>query len=136
MGFFQRMAMRLQKFMYGRYGGDTLNLVLLIFSLVWSMAWRYTRFWPVSYLSWLPLGWSVFRMLSKNLTRRRAENEWLLRTFRPVVRWFRNLAARVKDRDHRRFSCPKCGQVCRVPRGRGKIRIVCPSCGETFVRKS
>ena len=97
MGFFQRTAQRLQRFMYGRYGGDQLNLTLLIVAIVWSTVWRYTRLWAVSYLSWLLLGWAIFRMLSRNLTRRRAENERFMRIVRPIGQWFRNLRARLKD---------------------------------------
>ena len=37
---------------------------------------------------------------------------------------------------HRFFKCPKCGQVVRTPKGKGTIRITCPKCRETFVRKS
>ena len=37
--------------------------------------------------------------------------------------------ARRADRDHRYFVCKKCGAVCRVPVGKGKIIITCPKCG-------
>jgi len=43
---------------------------------------------------------------------------------------------RIKDREHRYFDCPKCRQMVRVPRGKGKISITCPKCREKFVRKS
>ena len=33
-------------------------------------------------------------------------------------------------------NCPACKAVMRVPRGRGKIRIVCHKCGSTFMGKS
>ena len=45
-------------------------------------------------------------------------------------------AAHAKDREHRYFSCPKCGQQVRVPKGAGKIRVTCPKCGEKFERKA
>lgn len=136
MGFFQRMALRIQRFMYGRYGGDVLNIVLLIVGLLWSSIWSRTLLWPIAYLSWVFLGWAIFRTLSRNLVKRRAENEWFLRTTRPIKNWFQRVIARFKDKEHRRFSCPKCKQICRVPRGKGKIRITCPQCGETFIRKT
>ncbi len=34
------------------------------------------------------------------------------------------------------MKCPKCGITTRVPKGKGKIRITCPKCGEIFQRKS
>ena len=30
----------------------------------------------------------------------------------------------------------RCGQQLRVPRGRGKISITCPKCGQQFIKKS
>ena len=43
---------------------------------------------------------------------------------------------RLKDREHRYFDCPKCRQLVRVPRGKGKIAITCPRCREKFVKKT
>lgn len=45
-------------------------------------------------------------------------------------------ATRAKDKDHRYFACPKCGQTVRVPKGAGKIRVTCPKCGEKFEKKA
>ena len=36
----------------------------------------------------------------------------------------------------RHFRCPKCHQKVRVPRGKGKIQITCPKCGEKFIKKT
>ena len=50
-----------------------------------------------------------------------------------IVRTFRT---RMKDREHRYFKCPSCGQQMRVPRGKGRITVHCRSCGATFEEKS
>ena len=34
------------------------------------------------------------------------------------------------------FSCPDCRQMVRVPRGKGRINIRCPKCGEHLGRGS
>ena len=34
------------------------------------------------------------------------------------------------------FSCPKCRQSVRVPKGKGKIAISCPKCREKFIKKT
>ena len=34
------------------------------------------------------------------------------------------------------YSCPSCGAVCRVPRGKGRIVITCPRCGNEKHGKS
>lgn len=44
--------------------------------------------------------------------------------------------AQAKDKEHRYFACPKCGQTVRVPKGAGKIRVTCPKCGEKFEKKA
>ena len=136
MGFFQRMLQRFQRFMYGRYGGDVLNLVILTAAVIWSMGWRYTKLWPVAYLSWVLTGWAVFRMFSRNLTRRRAENAKFLELTRPAAQWFKLRRTIHRDRDHCYFKCPNCGQQLRVPKGKGKLNITCRNCGTSFEKNT
>ena len=69
--------------------------------------------------------YSFFRMFSRNIYKRQREN-----------RRFTQLWMRLKDRNNRYFRCPNCKQTVRVPRGRGKICIRCPKCGEKFTRKT
>ena len=77
-----------------------------------------------------------FRMLSKNLYKRREENQkW--------ISWWwgvKNRAAAAKtrhaDKDHKYFSCKNCQTICRVPAGKGKIVITCPKCGAKIEGKS
>ena len=83
----------------------------------------------------LLLSW--FRMLSKNLPRRQAENARYLQKRYQVTGTFRSLKTRWDQRrDYRFFTCPSCHTTLRVPKGRGKIRIVCRKCGSSFTRKS
>ena len=42
----------------------------------------------------------------------------------------------AQKRYYRFYKCPRCGVTTRVPKGKGKIRITCPRCGESFVRQS
>ena len=71
------------------------------------------------------LGVVLWRMLSRNIYKRARENRRYLSTLE-----------RLKDRDHRYFSCPKCHQDVRVPKGKGKIAITCPQCRERFIKKT
>ena len=68
---------------------------------------------------------SLVRCFSRNTYKRYQEN-----------RKFLQLTGRMKDREHRYFDCPKCRQMVRVPRGKGKISITCPRCREKFVKKT
>lgn len=125
--------------MYGRYGQDQLNIFLLIAAVVLMVLGAFTgkvgSFLNALSLALLVLTW--IRMLSKNLPRRRAENARYLDLRYRVTGWFRRLKTRWDQRrDYRFFSCPSCHTTLRVPKGRGKIRIVCRKCGTSFTRKS
>ena len=135
---FQRFRDSFRRFMYGRYGSDQLNIVLLavsvLLSFVSSLLSVFLRgsrvyalvLWPLFLvLTYGLLGFALFRMLSRNIYRRQRENQ----------RW-KNLRLRFTDRSHRYFRCPHCKQTMRVPRNRGKINIRCPKCGEKFTRNT
>jgi ribosomal protein S27E len=123
--------------MIGRYGPDHLGMALVAASLVVSLVSSAVGFAIGSYLSYLLLIFALIRMLSRNITRRRRENDRFLRYWWPiktkVKRFFLNLKNR---RTHRFFKCPSCKNTLRVPRGRGKLQITCPKCGERFIRKT
>ena len=51
-----------------------------------------------------------------------------------VLSWLA-LAVR-RDKEHRYFKCPNCGQYLRVPRGKGKITVNCRNCGASFEERS
>ena len=134
----QRLRESYRRFMYGRYGSDQLNIALLVAEVATSLlssilsiflrgSWVYTFIlWPLfALLMYGLLGFSIFRMLSRNIYRRQRENQ----------RW-KNLCLRVTDRNHRYFRCPHCRQTMRVPRNRGKINIRCPKCGEKFTKNT
>ena len=126
--------------MIGRNGQDQLNIFLLIAALVSMLLGAVVGKGVGSFLNGLALAlliFSWFRMLSKNLSRRRAENAQYLRRRYQVTGWFRKQKARWDQRrDYRFFTCPSCHTTLRVPKGRGKIRIVCRKCGSSFTRKS
>ena len=122
---FRRFGESVRKFMYGRYGSDQLNIVLLVaaiavsltnsfLSLIFRNSFVYIRILnPILYLLMLALlGFGIFRMLSRNIYARQKEN-----------RKFRQLWTCLTDRKNRYFRCPKCKQTVRVPRKRGKINI-------------
>ena len=55
---------------------------------------------------------------------------------RPRPERFRLRRTIHRDKDHRYFKCPNCGQQLRVPRGKGKITVTCRNCGVSFEEKS
>ena len=127
--FSARLSASLRSFMAGRYGTDKLNMVILSVGLAVSLLSVFFRYPPVNLLlvalSYGLMIWAIFRTLSRNTYKRYQEN----RKFLQVIN-------RLKDRHNRYFDCPKCRQMVRVPRGKGKISITCPRCHEKFIRKT
>ncbi len=128
-GFFHKLSMGLQRFMYGRYGTDKLNTAILAAGLICCLLSIFIPFAPVKLLfmlaSYIFMGIAIFRMLSRNTYKRYQEN-----------RKYLMLLQRFKDKEHRYYDCPRCRQQVRVPRGKGKISITCTKCKEKFIKKT
>ena len=127
----------LRNFMSGRYGPDHLNIAMIVASLILNLIRGIVQFAPIAVLSYLLLALAIFRMLSRNITRRRAENDRFIRYWWPIRTRFSRLGANIKyGKTHRFIKCPSCSNTLRVPRGKGKLQITCPKCGERFIRKT
>ena len=115
--------------MAGRYGTDKLNIAILTAGVVVCLLGMFPLFTPIklalSTISWVLMIVAIFRMLSRNTYKRYQENRKYLR-----------LVEQLKDRQHRYYTCPRCRQPVRVPRGKGKIAITCPKCKEKFIKKT
>ena len=137
MNFWQRMKDSLTRWMYGRYGADQLSRVILYASLFLLFISFFTGLLLPFYLSIAGYGWMIFRMFSRNIQPRYAENQKFIQKWGPVSRRLHNAVLRFQDRKtHRYFKCPNCHKRLRVPKGCGKITITCPHCRTQFVRKS
>lgn len=126
----------LRKFLYGRYGGDTLGWFTLALYLILYLLSLFFNSALLVLLSMAAAAVTLFRMLSRNIPKRQAENRWFLAHTGTVRGWWRAVTLHRKDKDHKYFRCPNCGQRLRVPRGAGKIRVTCRSCGANFEEKS
>lgn len=131
------MGEKLRRFFAGRYGMDSLNKLLLVLSfIILVVMW----IWPVRIMSLLFLIVMVlvyFRCFSRNIPARYNENQKYLNLTRGIRNKCRKWKTKYQLRKtYRFFKCPKCKQQIRVPKNKGKIRISCPKCGESFVKKS
>ena len=135
MNFLRKIGNSFARFMYGRNGMDHLNLALIWLCLICSLLSSLLRIRILYYFSLAVWCIAIFRMFSKNLTKRRAENQ----KFMGWIWKARNNAAGAKarraDKEHKYFTC-RCGAICRVPVGKGKIVITCPKCGAKIEAKS
>jgi ribosomal protein L37AE/L43A len=124
-----RITAWLRHFMAGRYGTDKLNMAILGVGLVCAVITIFVGN-PVADLTLTVISygcmiWAIYRSFSRQTYKRYQEN-----------RKYLMFIDRIKDRSHRYFECPRCRQIVRVPRGKGKIAITCPKCQEKFIKKT
>ena len=124
MGFLDKLRASMARFMSGRYGADQLSMAMVIAALVVSILGTFT-------------GARFFRMLSKDRYRRAHENEVYLSKTEGARRGFTEWLNRVKNgKKYRYFTCQKCKQRLRVPRGVGNVTVTCKNCGAKFDKKA
>ncbi len=128
----------LYRFMYGRYGSDTLNKVLLwtyislvivytILSLFITNPQLATALWLIYTVANISLVVTiVFRMFSRNIQKRRRENERFCGFFKLRRNKFRD------RKTHVYHKCPSCRAVLRLPKAKGKHTVLCPRCRHRF----
>ncbi len=139
--FFYSVSSAMARFMYGRNGSDQLNAALIaLYLAVWILS-ILLRNIPVvddvlDILAVLLAVLVLFRTLSRDLERRRAENAKFLSWWRPVRNRIDGRRQRLQDKEHKYFTCKNCKAICRVPVGKGKIEITCPKCGEKIIGRS
>lgn len=123
------MKEKLYRFMQGRYGADQLNRFIMILSLLVLVISLFgPRILYVLGIALLILAY--YRMLSKNIYRRRAENSVYLKYTYKIKNAF------IQNKTYHIYKCPSCKQKIRIPRGKGRIEIRCPKCSQTFIKKS
>ncbi len=96
---------------------------------------------------WLGFGliiWMYVRTFSKDRNKYYKQNQQFLAQKARITVFFNRNKQKVEKKKkraqqkktHRFYNCPECKQQVRIPKGRGKVAITCPSCGTKFVKKS
>lgn len=142
--FMYKIRCAIARFMYGRNGTDHLGMATLaLYVLIMLLQSIVMLFFPneivatvFSIVIYVLCFIMLFRIFSKNLTKRRAENARFLKWWTPKQTALTAANNRRRDKEHRYFKCAGCGAYCRVPRGKGKIEITCPRCRRTISGKS
>ena len=142
--FFQRIGYAMARFMYGRNGMDHLNRALLIVYLILYFAGTLLAgilksdvlASVINVVVNLLMVVILFRMFSRNLYKRRAENQKWVNWWWRIKNKNSGAKARHADKDHKYFTCKQCKTICRVPVGKGKIIITCPKCGAQIQAKT
>lgn len=131
------MREKLERFMAGRYGIDPFGQFTLITTIILMLIASFTRSGILSSLSWVLFFYTYFRMFSRNVYKRAAENQAYLNKTYKLRNWFtRQKCMLAQRKTHHIYRCPSCRQKIRIPRGKGKIEVRCPKCGTTFIKRS
>ena len=123
--------------MIGRYGADELAKAQSIAALVLLFLSMFSRLGIFYWLAIALMIYSTWRMFSKNISARYAENQKYLALENRLRRFFGQKRYLMQQRkEYHIYKCPGCKQKIRIPRGKGKISIRCPKCGEEFIKNS
>lgn len=128
------------RFMQGRYGVDQLSKFILISGLVVVVV--SALFNNMLSLIFYILGWALviycyFRVFSRNIPKRYAENQvFLTKTYKIRAYFQRQKNIWQQRKTHHIYTCPSCKQKIRIPKGKGRIEVRCPKCKTTFIKNS
>lgn len=129
------------RFMDGRYGFDKLYYFLFVISIILLLLGTVIMV-PVIKMFTLILAFifvsiALVRVFSRNKFKRSRENLLLLRLGSKITGFFKQRVRMFRERKtHKYFKCPKCRANLRVPKGKGSIKISCPKCDESFIKRT
>jgi DNA-directed RNA polymerase subunit RPC12/RpoP len=138
-----RLREKLARFLYGRYGADSLynalfvcELILLFIGTILNVLGNVEPILAMISIAFYvtALGLMIFamyRFFSRNIAKRRRENQAWLR-FKAKFRRKPKRRLPPDTADHIFRSCPHCKSTLRLPREKGKHQVKCPRCGERF----
>ena len=132
-----RIKMAIMRFMQGRNGMDNLanhalwtGLIMLIVNMFLGMP-------LVSLLGNVLYFYALFRVLSRNISKRHAENERYVHFLNNWQKELKQFFMRLKGtKEYKYFRCPSCKNRLRLRRGSGEKHITCPVCKHQFDQKA
>ncbi len=129
---FRKLLDRFNRFMYGRYGADTLFYVLILLYVICSVLARI--FTPLFLLlGYAAFFFAVYRYFSTNIYKRREENRKFREIWQRIKNYFAYIRDRFRDRKVCRYrKCKYCHAALRLPIKKGKHSVKCPRCGKSF----
>ena len=129
------MKQKFLDFMKDRYGGDILNNIIIYLSLGFGIVNLFKKSDVLAITSFILFSIALFRMFSKNKIKRALEQIKFFNLISPI--YSRLLKFSSRDRkNYKYFKCKNCGQELRIPKGKGKIKVICPHCKHEEIKKS
>lgn len=125
-----KLKEKIYKFMLGRYGSDILNKDILWLTVILVFVNIFIRSLFVYIVVYALFFVSLFRMLSKNVVKRRIENSKYMVVRNKIVKFFTVQINKIRYyKEYKYITCKNCKSVIRVPRKKGTKNISCPGCG-------
>ena len=131
--------------MKNSYGFDRLSRDMLFFAVILDI-FALLFFGQVAGLilcsaSALIAACTLLRILSTNVNKRTSELRGYEIILGSIKSFFQTLFTSSnndakKHAAYKYFRCPNCKQKLRAPRGKGKIRVTCSSCGTQFQKRT
>ena len=145
-----KFRQKMYRFMYGRYGVDKLynfcNVLIIVALFASVLVSIFVKdenvgFWistAIMAFDLVIIVWSTSRVFSKNIYKRRRENERFIklsRWFLRVVSFNTSRRSKSGNIDNSQFifrDCTKCASTLRLPRKAGRNKVKCPRCSHRF----
>lgn len=148
MTFWEKLKQSFRSFMNGRNGADHLSMALLWTGLICYLLGSILSsvqgifIFPLLGMLLTLAGFaaycfSIFRIFSRNVDKRRAENRRYVTMAEKKRTERRQAKVRFQNRKtYKYFKCPGCKAWLRLPRGKGVATITCSRCHTSFTQKS
>ncbi len=148
MSFWEKIKQSLRSFMMGRNGADNLSMALLWTGLILYLlggivgSIQVSIIFPLLGMLLNVLGFAsylfcMFRMFSRNVDKRRAENRRYVTMMEKKKTQRRQAKVRFQNRKtYKYFKCPGCKAWLRLSRGKGVVTITCSRCHTSFTQKA
>jgi len=121
----------------GRLTIDELSLFFICLSVVAVILILLLRLPRFAFLAWIPILISYWRTLSKNRMQRAKENQIFIKHYYPIKSFIQNTCRGLTSKkEHHYFACSKCSSNLRIPKKTGHIKVTCPRCNHSFVKKT
>ena len=137
MSFLDKIKAALARFFQGRNGTDELSLCTFVTGFVLQLLDMFIGTGILSLAGTALYIYSLFRMFSRNIAKRREENRRY--TMWMIDRKVKNSQAIVRlknSRQYKYFKCPQCKSWLRLKRGIGEGTVTCSKCRHSFRKKA
>ena len=124
---------KLYEVLKSRYGIDELYRFSIIIVFILIIINLFIKSYIIELIEFIILVISFLRIFSKNKDRRRKENNIYLSYKNKLIKYLDYQKRKYYDRNtHMYKKCPSCRQKIRLPLKKGKHKVKCPKCKNTF----